>query len=49
MLDELFPLNSSKIKGDVPAIYVKFVKNMTTLEYIQGDPMEKAAKAKQME
>jgi len=46
VLDELFPLNSSKIKGDVPTIHVKFQRNMTTLEYIQGDPLEKAAKAK---
>ena len=40
VIDELFPLQSSKIRGEDPVIYVTFQKNMTTLDYILGDQRE---------
>lgn len=43
MVDELFPLQSCKIRNDDPVIYVTFQKNMTTMDYILGDPKQKAA------
>ena len=43
VIDELFPMQSSKLKGDSPTIYVTFKKNMRTLDYILGDPKEKEA------
>lgn len=49
VIDEIFPLQSCKIKGDDPIIYVTFKKNWTTLDYILGDQKEKAIKAKQKE
>lgn len=41
VLDELFPMQTSKLKGENPIIYVTFVKNMSTLDYILGDPNQK--------
>jgi hypothetical protein len=38
VLDELFPLQTSKLKDEKPIIFVTFIKNMTTLDYILGDP-----------
>ena len=49
VLDELFPLQSSKVIGDKPTINVVFRKNMRTLDYILGDPNEKRAKIKRRE
>ena len=43
VVDELFPLQSTKIKNEKPIIYVTFLKNMSTLDYILGDPMQKKA------
>lgn len=43
VIDELFPLQSTKIVGDRPIIFVTFQKNMTTLDYILGDPMQREA------
>ena len=47
MIDELFPLQSSKLKNENPIIYVTFIKNMTTLDYILGDPNQKNAQKKE--
>ena len=49
VIDEIFPLQSSKIKGEDPTLYVTFKKNWTTLDYILGDQKEKAIKEKQQE
>lgn len=49
VLDELFPLQSSKVIGAKPTINVVFRKNMRTLDYILGDPDEKRAKIKRRE
>lgn len=49
VIDELFPLQSSKICGEEPVINVTFQKNMSTLDYILGDPLEKNAKLKESE
>jgi len=49
VIDELFPLQSSKIVGEEPIISVTFQKNMSTLDYILGDPIEKNAKLKDKE
>lgn len=46
VVDELFPLRTSKIKGEDPKIYVTFQKNMNTLEYILGQEKEKEMKKK---
>ena len=37
VVDELFPLQTCKIRNDKPTIYVTFSKNMTTQDYILGD------------
>jgi hypothetical protein len=31
-------MQTSKLKNENPIIYVTFIKNMTTLDYILGDP-----------
>ena len=49
VIDEIFPLQSSKIKGEDPTLYVTFKQNWTTLDYILGDQKEKAIKEKQQE
>lgn len=49
VIDELFPMQSSKIRGEDPVIYVTFQKNMTTLDYILGDQREIRAMKKQLE
>lgn len=43
VVDELFPLQSTKIKNEKPIVFVTFQKNMSTLDYILGDPMQKKA------
>ena len=48
VIDELFPLQSSKLKNENPIIYVTFIKNMTTLDYILGDPNQKNAQKKEV-
>lgn len=36
-------MQSSKLKNENPIIYVTFIKNMTTLDFILGDPNQKNA------
>lgn len=47
VIDELFPMQTSKLKDEKPIIYVTFVKNMTTLDYILGDPQKKNAELRE--
>ena len=49
VVDELFPLQTSKIKGEDPTIYVTFKKNMSTEDYILGDRMQRDIIAKEEE
>ena len=42
--DELFPLQTSKIKTGHPVLEVVFHKDINTLDYILGDPREREAK-----
>ena len=37
VIDELFPLETCKLRNDKAIIYVTFSKNMTTQDYILGD------------
>lgn len=41
VVDELFPLQTAKIKNETPTIFVTFKKNMTTEDYILGDRMRR--------
>ena len=34
-------MQTSKLKGENPIIYVTFLKNMSTLDFILGDPNQK--------
>lgn len=43
VIDELFPLQSTTIVEENPIIFVTFLKNLTTLDYILGDPMQREA------
>ena len=47
VLEELFPMLSSKIVGYKPILNVCFKKKMSTLEYILGDQMIQEAKERQ--
>ena len=49
MVDELFPLQTAKIKNEIPSIYVTFKKKMTTEDYILGDRMKKEIEEKDQE
>ena len=49
VIDELFPLQSSKVTSNMPYIFVKFMKNMTSLDYILGEKRVKDALAKEQE
>jgi hypothetical protein len=49
VVDELFPLQTSKIRGDDPTIYVTFKKNMSTEDYILGERMQREIIAKEDE
>lgn len=40
VIDELFPLQSAKIRGDDPVVHVTFFKNLDTLEFVLGDKKE---------
>ena len=40
VIDELFPLQTAKIKGDDPVLYITFYKNLDTLEFVLGDKKE---------
>lgn len=49
VVDELFPLKTSKIKNQDPKIFVTFQKNMSSLEFILGMEKEKEMQRKQRE
>ena len=40
-------MQSSKIKDENPLLYVVFIKNMSTLDYILGDPVERNQQKKE--
>ena len=46
VIDELFPLQTAKIRGDDPVVHVTFYKNLDTLEFVLGDKKEQAATKK---
>ena len=42
-IDELFPLQSSKIVESLPMLTIIFYKGMTQLDFLLGDPKQKNA------
>jgi hypothetical protein len=49
VVDELFPLQTAKIKNETPTIFVTFKKNMTTEDYILGDRMRREIQQRDQE
>ena len=47
VVDELFPLQSSKVRGEERKIFVTFQRNESTLEYILGNEKKREMEKKQ--
>jgi hypothetical protein len=45
-VDELFPLQTVRIRNVTPRIFVTFQQNMSTLQYILGNEKKKQMKLK---